>query len=162
MGQYGGGPKTGGLMAIYVDDTGTPATDPTAGSYALVAEVEDCSIDRSRATAELRRRGNRAAKGLPGTKNPTTAEFRMPFGLDETVYDLLRAAYEGEEVRWWRFLSGPDSVNGNEGIQAPMFITGAPWDQPLDDVSGYDFSLMIGYLENSGTEQDESWYTVSV
>jgi hypothetical protein len=59
----------------------------------------------------------------------------------------------------WAIMSNPiayDSI----GLRCPFIVEQFPWDQPLEDVSGHDVRLAIGYMVSGGTEVDPSWYTV--
>lgn len=164
MTQYGDGPGTGSRMRAYYDATGDVAIDSalavasvTPANWGGSCEIVDLTIDDSRNTAEFRRRCNDFAKGLPAKRNVTTVEFRLIFGLDATARNDFIAMYNAGSIRHWQFASGDKDDDDAIAFSFPAFLTGLPWDQPLEDVSGHDMTLSCGFLEIAGVEQDPHW-----
>ena len=150
-------PTTGHKMKLY-RNTGTVAVPV----WSEVDEVGDVSLgDFSMGVAELKRRANNFTKNLATLVQNMAIDFRLHYGLDATNYDAIRAAFLAGTIEEWAIMSGDIAVSGNEGMRIPMLVEQFPWDQPLEDVSGHDCRLVIGYMEEpAGTEIDPSWYVV--
>lgn len=149
--------KTGHKMKLY-RNTGTVATPV----WSLVDQIGDVNIpDLSRALAELRRRGNEYTKNLPGIINSITLEFRLFHGLGDTTFDAIQAAFFAGTVEEYAVLDGLVATVGTQGLRCPFLVESFPWDQNLDEVSGHDVRLAIGYMESGGSEVDPSWMEVS-
>jgi hypothetical protein len=151
-------PKTGGEMKMY-RNTGTPGT-PT---WSEVAEVGDVSIpDLARALAELKRRANDFGKVLPAKINVVGVEFRLHHGLDATNFDAMVTNFFDGTAEEWAVMNGDITEVGTQGLRLPAIIENFPWEQNLEDVSGHDVRLACAYMEESGSEVDPEWYTVTV
>lgn len=148
-------PKTGHQMYLY-RNTGTTAS-PTWG---LVDEIGDLSIsDFTRGLAELKRRANNFTKNLPSLFQSIALEFRLHFGLDQTIYEGIRDDHMNGTPREYAIMANAiayDSV----GLRCPFLVEQFPWDQSLEDVSGHDVRLAIAYMTSGGSEVDPSWYSV--
>jgi len=150
-------PKTGHQMKIY-RNTGVPSTPV----WSEVDEVGDVSIpDLTRGLAELKRRASDFTKNLASIIQSIAVEFRLHHGLDPTNFDAIRANFFSGDVEEWAVMNGDITTSGNEGLRLPAIVENFPWDQPLEDVSGHDMRLAIGYMEEASTEVDPEWYTVS-
>lgn len=151
-------PTTGHNMKLY-RNTGTPAT-PT---WVELAEVGDVNLaDFTRGLAELKRRANQFTKNIATLIQTIAIEFRLHYGLDATNFDAIRTNFLAGTVEEWAIFNGDIATVGNEGLRCPVIVENFPWDQPLEDVAGNDVRLAIGYLEDSGTEVDPSWYVITV
>lgn len=149
-------PTVGHKMKLY-RNTGTYA----APAWSLVAEVGDVSIpDLSMGLAELKRRGNDFTKNLATMIQSISVEFRLIHGLDSTNFSAIRTNFFAGTVEEWAVMNGDITVSGSQGLRIPALVESFPWDQPLEEVSGHDVRLAIGYLEESGSEIDPEWYTV--
>jgi hypothetical protein len=137
-------------------NTGTVASPV----WAEVSEIGDLSIsDFTRGIAELKRRANEYTKGLPSLFQMMALEFRLHFGLGQTQYEAIRDAHLNGTVEEWAIMSGDIAYN-SYGLRCPFIVEQFPWDQPLEDVSGHDVRLVIGYMTSGGSEVNPSWYTV--
>jgi len=150
-------PKVGHKMKLYRNG-GTVAVPV----WALVAEVGDVSIpDLSMGLAELKRRASNFTKNLPTLIQSIAVEARLIHGMDATNFDLIRANFFAGTIEEWAVMSGSITVTGEEGLRLPAIVEQFPWDQPLEDVSGHDLRLAVGYMEEpAATEIDPVWYTV--
>lgn len=149
-------PKTGHKMKMY-RNTGTVAVPV----WSEVAEVGDVSIpDLSVSLGELKRRGSKFTKNLPGSFESFAVEFRLLHGLDATNFDAIRGNFFNQTVEEWAIMNGDIAVSG-EGLRIPVIVEQFPWDQPLDDVSGHDVRLALAYMEEDDTEVDPCWYEVT-
>lgn len=157
MAEFGGGPKTGSDNYLYYN-AGTRAS----GTYVVVDEVVDISMNGfTRNVAELKRRANDFTKGLPAKIGLITISVQLVHGLNETVYDVIRAALLAGTVQEWVIYNGPIATVGQEGWGIAMFPSGKQWEQPLEDVSMQPVELTSGYLVEGGTEIDPEWQTTT-
>lgn len=148
-------PKTGHQMKLY-RNTGTVAVPV----WTLVSEIGDVSLsDFTRGLAELKRRANNFTKNLASLIQSITLEFRLHFGLAQTVYESIRDAHLNGTPSEWAIMAG-DIAYDSYGLRCPFLVEQFPWDQPLEDVSGHDVRLAIAYMTSGGSEVDPSWYTV--
>ena len=162
MAQYGGGPGTGSRMRLYMDVNSSPATNlagPGGVIWLASCEIVDLTMDDTRNVAEMRRRCNDFAKGLPAKRNVITAEFRLVFGLDASSRLLFINDYEQSRVRWYQIVSTPSNTDPDSvAFVFPAFVSAFPWDQPLEDTSGHDIVLTCGYMEDDVEgEVDPHW-----
>jgi len=149
--------KTGHQMKLY-RNTGSVAS-PT---WTLIDQIGDVNIpDFSRAVAELKRRGNNYTKNLPGIINTIALEFRLFHGVGATIFEALRDNFLAGTIEEFAVLDGLVATVGTQGLRCPFLIEAFPWDQNLDEVSGHDLRLVIGYMESAGSEVDPSWMEVS-
>lgn len=151
-------PTTGHRMKAYIN----------AGTHAVpvwteVGEIGDLNIsDLTRSMAELARRANGFKKNLASLINVIAAEFRLHFGLNRTVYDLVREAFFDGTPYEWAFMNGAIATNGHQGLTLPMLVENFPMDQGLENVAGHDVRLCAAYHEDevNGGEIDPYWYVV--
>lgn len=139
MPSFGGGPKTGHLMKLYLNtgSFGTPV-------WTLFNEIGDVSLpDFSIATAELKRRANNFTKNLASLFNATALEFRLHHGLDADAFGAVRGQFLARVSREWLIANGLIATIGTEGFRFPALVAQFPWDQPLEDVSGHDVRLEL-------------------
>ena len=156
MALFGGGPKTGAKMKAYRN--GGTVASPT---WAEVSEIGDLSIpDMSLAIAELKRRGSNYTKGLPGLVDLISVEFKLIHGLDKTVFELILDDWRNQRVKEWAICDDAITTSGTYGLRLPVIVAQFPWDQALEDVSGHDVRLVLGYMEESSTEVDPFWIEV--
>lgn len=151
-------PKAGHKHKAYINN-GTHAV-PT---WLEVSEIGDLSIpDLSRNLAELKRRANEFTKNLPAMIASIAVEFRLHFGLGKTVYDIIRADFFSGAVKEWAIMNGAVGTNGHQGLTLQAIVEQFPWDQALENVSGHDVRLAVGYMEDSvnGGELDPYWWVV--
>lgn len=151
-------PKTGHDMKLY-RNTGTVAI-PT---WTEVTAVVDVSVsDLSRGLAELKRRGKDFTKNLASLIQSIAVEFRLHHGLDATNFTDIQQNFFNGTVEEWAVMDGDIATSGSEGLQFPAMVEQFPWEQPLEDVSGHDIRLAVGYLEDAGgSEVDPSWKVVT-
>jgi hypothetical protein len=148
-------PKTGHKMKLY-KNTGTYASPV----WLLVAEIGDVTLSEfTRGLAELKRRANNFTKNLPSLFQSITLDFRLHFGLAQTVYEGIRDDHFAGTPREWAIMAN-DITYDAHGLRCPFLVSQFPWDQALEDVSGHDVQLAIAYMLSGGTEVDPSWYTV--
>lgn len=149
-------PVTGHRMKAYVN-TGMHATPV----WLEVGEIGDLSIpDMTRALAPLTRRANDFTKNLASHINSIAVEFRLHFGLGRTAYDIIRAAYFNGDTYEWAFMNGAIATSGHQGLTLPMIVENFPWDQGLENASGHDVRLAVGYHEEAHGEVDPYWFIV--
>lgn len=149
-------PVTGHKMKLY-RNTGVVATPV----WAEIAGVGDLSMpDFSLVAAELKRRGSNFTKALPGVFNMIAIEFRLVYGVDSTQMDALRTNFLAQTVEEWAVMNGAIATSDNEGLRIPILIEAFPWDQPLDDVSGFDVRAVCAYMGADSVDYDPVWYTV--
>jgi len=149
-------PKTGHKMKLN-RNTGTVAVPV----WSLVAEVGDVNIpDLSMGMAELKRRASNFVKNLASIIQTIGLEFTLTHGMDATNFDAIRANFFAGTVEEWAIMDGPIATGGSEGLRIPLLVENFPWQQPLEDVSGHDMRLVTGYMEESASEVDPSWYQV--
>lgn len=151
-------PTTGQKMKAY-RNSGTHAVPV----WNLVSEIGDLSIpDLNRNIAELKRRANEFTKGLAANIALIAVEFRLHFGLGKTQYDAIRARFFDGVVEEWAIMNGAIATNGHQGLTLPAIVEQFPWDQALENASGHDVRLCVGYFEDSvnGGEIDPYWYVV--
>lgn len=154
-------------MRLYIDATATPVEDAASAAWYGAAgggacPIGDLTIDDTRNTADMRYRCSDVGYGLPAKRNPLTAEFRLIFGIDETLKDLIYdQMYVGPdpEVRLCYFCSDDISVTDATGIVIPMFCSAYPHDQPLEDVAGHDIVFTMGFM---GDGVQPVWETVPI
>lgn len=150
-------PRTGKQMKMY-RNTGTNAS-PT---WVEVCEVGDVSIaDLSMGVAELKRRCKLYTKNIASLIQTIAVEFRLHAGLGATNYSALVAAFFAGTVQEWAIMDDTITNTGAQGLRIPLLIEQFPFDQPLEDVAGHDVRLVTGFLLESSTEIDPTWYTVS-
>jgi hypothetical protein len=146
-------PKTGHSMSLY-RNTGTFAVPV----WALVDEIGDVSVaDFTRGLAELKRRANNFTKNLASLIQSIAVEFRLHFGLDETVHEAIVADFLAGTAVEWAIYSGAIATVGERGLRLPAIIENFPWDQPLEDVSGHDVRLATAYMISGVAEVDPTW-----
>ena len=150
------GPRTGKKMCAYLN-TGTVATPV----WDTVDEIGDLNLDWKRAVATLERRANEFAKVLPSLFDVIGVTFKLHYGLDTTTYDLIRADFVNGDVNEWAIMDTDITHTGAQGLRLPVLVEEFPWAQPLTDVAGHDVKLSCAYMEESSTEVDPSWYTVT-
>ena len=151
-------PQTGHTMRLY-RNTGTHPTPV----WNHVNEIGDLTIsDLSRILAQLKRRANGFTKNLPSLIDSIAVEFRLHWGLGKTQYDGIRNDFFNATVREWAIMNGAIETSGNQGLTAPFIVEQFPWEQPLENVSGHDVRLAVGYKEDetNGGELDPYWYVV--
>ena len=150
-------PSTGHPMKLY-RNTGSVASE----TWVEIAEIGDVSItDFARGLAELKRRGKEYTKNLASIIQSIAVEFRFHHGLDQTNWDALVANFLAGTVEEYFIADGPEGTADHEGLRCPMIIEQFPWDQPLEDISGHDIRLAIGYMVDTSTEVDPSWQVES-
>lgn len=150
------GPQTGHKMKLY-RNSATHAT-PTWG---LVSQIEDVSIpDLTRGLAELKRRASDFTKNLPSLIQSTTVEFRLHHGLDWTMFTSIRTDFFTGGVKEWAIMDQAIANVDAEGFVSPYLVSDFPWEQPLENVSGHDIRLAIGYMIESSVEVDPEWLVV--
>lgn len=150
------GPKTGFNMKLY-RNTGTIAS-PT---WTECTGVGDVSIsDFSRGLAELKRRGNQFTKNLGALIQSIAVEVRLEHGINVTLLDALRTAFLAGTVEEYAIMDNTITVEDSQGLRVPLIIEQFPWDQPLEEVSGHDIRLAVGYMEEASAEVDPAWYVV--
>jgi hypothetical protein len=150
-------PKTGHKMKFY-RNTGTAATPV----WALVAEIGDLSIpDFSMGIAELKRRASNYSKGLATLIGMIAVEFRLLHGLGAVQFAAIKDDFLAGTTREYAILDGLVATVGTQGLRMPALLENFPWDQNLEDVSGHDMRAVLAYHEESSTEIDPSWMTVS-
>lgn len=151
------GPKTGHKMKLY-RNSGTTDTPV----WSLVDEVGDVSIpDLARGMAELKRRASDFTKNLASLIQSFHVEFRLHHGMDATTYNSIRYNFFNGVAEEWAVMDGSISVNGNQGLRVPVLVEEFPWDQPLEEVSGYDVRLIVAFMvDEDGDEVDPAWYYV--
>lgn len=153
------GPKTGHRMKMY-RNTGTYLVPV----WSLVNEVGDVSIpDLKRGMAELKRRANDFTKNIASLIQSISIEFRMPSGLGLTTWAAMKANFFAGTAEEWAIMDGDIATGlGAEGLRCPVLVEDFPWDQPLEDVAGYDFRLVCAYWESpAGTERDPVWLSIA-
>lgn len=151
-------PTTGHKMKAYIN-TGTHAVPV----WTEITEIGDLNIsDLSRNLAELKRRGREFTKNLAAMIGTIGIEFTMHFGLNRTVYDLLRAAFFAGTNYEFAFMNGAIATNGHQGLTIQALVENFPWNQALEEVSGHDVRLATGYMEDevNGGELDPYWFVV--
>lgn len=150
-------PSTGHKMKFY-RNSGTIAS-PT---WVEISQIGDLSIpDFARSLAELKRRGNDFVKNLAGLIQTITVQFKMPFGLDNTNFTLLRNAFLAGTNIQYAVMNDDIAEAGSEGLVLPGILKQFPWDQPLEEVSSHDIQIATGFMLNgSGAEVDPTWLTV--
>lgn len=149
-------PKSGKQMKAYYN-TGTAAS-PT---WVEVCDIGDLSIsDLTMGLAELKRRCNNFTKNVATLIQSIAVEFRLHAGLNQTVYGALVTGFFAGTVREWAFMDDDITYEDAQGLRCPMITEQFPFDQPLEEVAGHDVRLAIGFLKESSTEIDPSWYTV--
>lgn len=151
-------PKTGHKFKFY-RNTATFASP----SWTLIAEIGDLALDDlTMGIAELKRRNNDWTKGLPSLIQLASLSFRLHFGLDETNFAYLRGAFIAGTVFECAIVSGVISApSGAQGWRLPIVLSAFPWDQNLEDVSGFDVKANVGYMLSGGSEVDPTWLSVT-
>lgn len=151
-------PKTGRDCKLYYN-AGTVAVPV----WTEVAEVSDVSIDGlERAVAELKRRANQFTKGLAGLIGMITAGFTLQHGLGATVFTALITNFFAGTPQEWLIANGDVTTAGTQGLRCPFLLSGFPWNQPLEEVSGHECKLSGAYMEDElDAEVDPEWYTVA-
>jgi hypothetical protein len=150
---------TGTNMKLYYNtaSTGTP-------TWVLVDEIGDVTMTNfSRGSAELKRRGKKFIKSIPTLISPAEIQFSFIHGLGATAFAFILAEFLAGTVKEWAMMDGlitGGGSSGNQGLRLPAFVMDFPWNQPLEDVSQHDIKLQMGYMIESTTEIDPSWYTV--
>ena len=153
-----GPPNTGHKMKLY-RNSNTYAS-PT---WTEIAEIGDVSItDFTMGLAEMKRRANNFTKNLASLFQPIAVEFRLIHGLGATMYGLLRTDHFAGTPREYVVMDGSITTTGNTGLRIPAYLSQFPFDQPLEDVAGYDCRLDIAYLTSGSpaVEVDPIWYDV--
>lgn len=150
-------PKTGFNMKLY-RNTGSFAT-PT---WLEIGEIGDVSLsDLTRMLAELKRRGKQFTKNLASLIGSITVTFKLPFGLGATNYTYLRTAFFAGTVFEMAIMSGDIAVATEEGLRCPMVMEQFPWNQALEEASGHDVQVKVGYMVSGGSEVDPVWLVVA-
>lgn len=150
-------PKLGQNMFLAYNSA-TVAT-PT---WVDIDEIDGAAVsEMAREFVAMRRRANSQQKGLIGDFTPPTITFKYLQGMNETVFDALRTAFLAGTVMEFVAMDGDPDTSGSEGWRMPMVITGMPRDEPYGDVAAYNFECRVAYMEESSSEIDFSWYTVS-
>jgi len=150
-------PTTGFNNKLY-RNTGSVATPV----WSEVNQIGDVSIDGlTRGLAELKRRATQFTLNLPSLIQSITASFRLHHGLDSSTFTALRQAFFAATVIEWAIMDGDIDVAAAEGLRIPMLVSDFPWEQPLEDVSGHDVKLAVGYMTSGGNEVVPSWLVVS-
>jgi hypothetical protein len=136
----------------------------TTPVWSLVSEVGDVNIpDLNRGMAELKRRASDFTKNLATLIQSIAIEFTMPSGLGITTWSAMKTNFFAGTAEEWAIMDGDISAGmGAEGLRCPVLIENFPWNQPLEEVAGFDIRLVCAYWESpQGTERDPVWYSVS-
>jgi hypothetical protein len=145
--------KTGHKMFLY-RNTGTHAS-PT---WSVIEELSDVNMpDLSRGMAELKRRAKDWTKNLPTLIQSFSIEFKLWHGLGATQFDALRTAFFAATPYEYALFDGAIATTGSQGLIFQAFISEFPWSQNLEEVSGHDMKLAVGYMEESSAELDPAW-----
>jgi hypothetical protein len=149
--------KVGHKMKLY-RNTGTVLVPV----WTLVAQVQDVGIpELSMGLAELKRRASNFTKNLATLIQSIAIEFRLIHGLDATNFDDIRTNFFAGTAEEWAVMDGLIATVGSQGLRCPVLVADFPWDQPLEEVSGYDVRLAVAYFEEGGVEIEPNWYTAS-
>lgn len=155
MASFSGGPKVGHKMKLY-RNSGTIETPV----WAEIAEVGDVTLDGLElTTAELKRRSNNWTKELLALFSAFSVGLRLMHGLGATMFTLLITDFFARTPRTYAICNGDINTEGTQGLTFAGGLKAFPWDQPLEDVSGHDVSIVHTFLEEGGTEIDPEWIT---
>lgn len=147
---------TGRQAKLYVN-----TAVPSAPTWLEVLRVGDLSMPLTKGQAELADRSSDYKKMLAGLKE-SGLEFTYHEDANavDAVWDILYNSYLNDVAIEMAVMAGDITVTGVTGFRLPLQVFEMTWNQELESVLEYDFSLSISELLEGGTPVDPSRFVV--
>jgi len=147
--------KVGQDHKLYYN-TGTNAS-PT---WVLICIVGDVSLNISIGNAEIDLRCSNYLMGLPA-KIEAGLDFTMARDIGGTIHDALRAIALARTPTQFAVANAAIATTGTQYWKGFMHFTAFPWNQPTQEMSSGDCTLMASYVEEASALVEPAWTTVS-